>query len=288
MRIDLAAMIRRVRNPRRSKITLRPIEPTASMAADLFQVYKPVILFWQHAAQRIGAAYERALPVRDVAPESGAKYANSMRDAIFDLDSILAAIDGELQQLVLAITPRLREFAVRAEAIHRGKWASAIYSATGVQLDTILGPSDVGDTVGAFVSRNVGLVRSVSDEARGRISDIVLRGYQTRTPLRDVAKEMAGAVDLSRKRALRISVDQASKISARLDQARQEQAGISAFEWRSSHKLHARPWHAARDGKIYDWETRQEVDGSDVIPAGDGPGEPPFCGCRARAVIDLS
>jgi SPP1 gp7 family putative phage head morphogenesis protein len=281
MRLDLAAMIRRVRNPRRSKITLRPIEPTASMAADLFQVYKPVILFWQRAAQRIGAAYERALPIHDSAPSI------HLNDAIFDLDSILAAIDGELQQLVLAITPRLREFAVRAESIHRSKWSSAIYSATGVQLDTILGPSDVGDTVGAFVSRNVGLVRSVSDEARGRISDIVLRGYQTRTPLRDVAKEMAGAVDLSRKRALRISVDQASKISARLDQARQEQAGISTFEWRSSHKMHARPWHAARDGKVYDWETRQEVDGSDVIPAGDGPGEPPFCGCRARAVVSL-
>jgi hypothetical protein len=280
MRFSLAQMVRRARNPRRSKITLRPIEPTASMAADLFQVYKPVILFWQHAAQRIGAAYERAVPQ---------KVSDSylITDAIFDLDSILAAIDGELQQLVLAITPRLREFAVRAESIHRSKWASAIYSATGVQLDTILGPSDVGDTVGAFVSRNVGLVRSVSDEARGRISDIVLRGYQTRTPLRDVAKEMAGAVDLSRKRALRISVDQASKISARLDQARQEQAGISSFEWRSSHKLHARPWHAARDGRTYDWVTRQEVDGSDVIPAGDGCGEPPWCGCRSRAVISL-
>jgi SPP1 gp7 family putative phage head morphogenesis protein len=273
MRIDLAAMIRRVRNPRRSKITLRPIEPTASMAADLFAVYKPVILFWQHAAQRIGAAYERALPVRDHIGD-----ANQLTDAIFDLDSILAAIDGELQQLVLAITPRLREWAVRAESIHRGKWSSAIYSATGVQLDTILGPSDVGDTVGAFVSRNVGLVRSVSDEARGRISDIVLRGYQTRTPLRDVAKEMAGAVDLSRKRALRISVDQASKISARLDQARQEQAGITGYTWHHSFKKHPRQLHVDRDGKVFEWDN----------PPPDGPpGTQPYCGCRARATISL-
>lgn len=292
MRYDLAAMTRRASNPHRSKITLRPIVPTDALASDLFAAaYRPVITAWRQAVDRIGAAYERALPVRDSAScfaPSNEGQEIKLADAVFDLDSILAAIEGSLQQLVIAITPRLREWAVSAEAWHRGRWRGAVLAGTGIDPQTLLGASDVSETVSAFVSRNVQLVRSVSDDTRAKVADIVLRGYATRTPLRTVAKEMSEAVDLSRKRGLRIASDQSKKLAARLDQARQEQAGITQFEWRSSHKLHARPWHAAREGNVYDWETRHEVDGGDVIPPGDGCGEPPFCGCRARAVIDLS
>jgi hypothetical protein len=294
MKFDLVTLVRRQKNPRRSRITLRPIIPTDALAANLYAAaYKPVVVAWRQAVERIGAAYERALPeqVKDSAISETFDTdgrTKQITDAIFDLDSILATIDQQLQQLVIAITPRLRHFAVAAETWHRGKFRGAVLAGTGIDPLTLLGPEDTGDTVSAFVSRNVQLVRSVSDEARGRISDIVLRGYAARTPLRTVAKEMDDAVELGRKRALRISSDQNSTLAARLDQARQEAAGITQFEWRSSHKLHARPWHAARDGKRYSWETRHEIDGPDEIPPGDGCGEPPWCGCRARAVIDLS
>lgn len=281
MRFDLAAMARRKlsgRKLRKTKITLRAIEPTSTMAGDLYRAaYQPVIQQWQQAIVAIGARYEAALPVRD-----------SIHDAVFDLDSILAAIEGSLQSLVIAITPRLRTWSLRAEQWHRGKWRGAVLAGTGIDPQTMLGASDVSETVQAFVSRNVALIRSVSDDTRAKVSDIVLRGYAARVPLRTVAKEMAEAVDFSRKRALRISVDQNSKIAARLDQARQEQAGIAWFKYRHGAPMHPRKWHARRDGKVYDWATRQEVDGPDVIEAGDGPGEPPFCTCRTQAVIDLS
>ncbi len=206
-----------------------------------------------------------------------------MRDSIFDLDSILAAIEGELQRLVLSITPSLRNWAVRAEVWHRGKWRGAVLTATGIDLNMMLGGSDVSDTVESVLSRNVGLIRSVSDETRARVSDIVLRGYQARSPLRQVAKEMTEAVDLSRKRALRIAADQNSKMAARLDQARQEQAGIMSFKWRHSLKRHPRAVHVAHDGKVYRWDALPLLDGKP-----DRPGDAPFCGCRAQAVIDLS
>jgi SPP1 gp7 family putative phage head morphogenesis protein len=290
VKFDLAAMTKRATNRRRAKITLRPIEPTASMAGDLYRAaYSPVIAAWQAATAVIAARYEAALPVvRDHRTIQLSGEIGKFTDSIFDLDSILAAIDASLQQLVIAITPRLRAWAAQAETWHRGRWSSAVLAGTGIDPQVMLGGSDVSETVSAFVSRNVQLIRSVSDDTRAKVADIVLRGYSTRTPLRTVAKEMADAVDMSRKRALRISVDQNSTLAARLDQARQQQAGITQFEWRSSHKLHARPWHAARDGKVYDWETREEVDGPDIIPPGDGCGEPPYCGCRARARIDLS
>jgi hypothetical protein len=206
-----------------------------------------------------------------------------LTDSIFDLDSILAAIEGELQRLVLSITPGLRDWAVRAEGWHRGKWRGAALTATGIDVGTLLGADDVSETVGAFVSRNVALVRSVSDQTRDRISDIVLRNYQARTPLRTVAREMSEAVGLSRVRALRISADQNSKMSARLDQARQEQAGITSFKWRHSFKKHPRAAHVAHDGKVYRWDALPLLDGKP-----DRPGDAPFCGCRAQAVIDLN
>jgi hypothetical protein len=283
MRFSLAQMTRRARNPRRSQIDLRPIQPTATMAGDLYAaVYKPVILAWQRGIEAIGARYEAALPVRDAANQvENIQYL--YRDSIFDLDSILAAIEGELQRLVLSITPGLRDWAVRAEGWHRGKWRGAALTATGIDLRTLLGAEDVSETVGAFVSRNVALVRSVSDQTRDRISDIVLRNYQARTPLRTVAREMSEAVGLSRVRALRISADQNSKMSARLDQARQEQAGITSFKWRHSFKKHPRAAHVAHDGKVYRWDALPLLDGK-----ADRPGDAPFCGCRAQAVIDLN
>jgi hypothetical protein len=281
VKFDLTAMTKRATNRRRTTITLRPIEPTATMAGDLYRAaFQPVIRSWQAATTVIAARYEAALPVK-----VGDGYLN---DAVFDLDAILAAIDGSLQQLIISITPQLRAFAAQAERWHRNRWSSAVLAGTGIDPQTMLGPSDVSETVQAFVSRNVQLVRSVSDTTRAAVADIVLRGYATRTPLRTVAKEMAGAVDMSRKRALRISVDQNTKLSGRLDRARQEQAGITQFAYQHGAPMHPRKWHAARNGKVYDWETLHQVDGPDQIDPTDAPSVPPFCTCRTRAVIDLS
>jgi SPP1 gp7 family putative phage head morphogenesis protein len=157
-----------------------------------------------------------------------------------------------------------------------------------VDISTMLGGSDVHDTVGAFISRNVSLIRSVSDDTRTKISDIVLRNYQARAPLQQVSKEMADAVGLSRKRSLRIAVHQSANLYGRLDQARQQQAGITQFKYVHGHPAHPRSWHSARNGRVYNWDTFEEVGGSDVIAPGDRPSEPPGCTCRTQAWIDLS
>lgn len=279
MKYDLAAMVRRTRKTRRSQIELRPIQPTATMAGDLYRAaYAPIIQAWQRAIEAIEARYAVALPVRDQLSGNPRQFT----DSIFDLESILSAISDELQRLVLDITPSLRQFAVRMEGWHRGRWKGAVLSATGIDVGTFLGAEDVSETVDAFLARNVSLVRSVSDDTRTKIADIVLRNYQQRTPTREVAKEMAEAVGISRKRALRVAADQSSKLSGRLDQARQEQAGIERFKWRWSHKKHGRAIHIAHDGKIYPWSEPPQLDGKP-----DLPGQLPFCGCRSQAVLQI-
>lgn len=274
-RFDLAAMARRARNVRRRSITLREIAPPAVMATNLFrEAYLPVVKGWEAGAALIMAEYERTL-------------AEMTTDSPADMGGLLDEIGQLLERLVLTLRPRLRDWTIRMESWHRGKWRGSVLAAAGVDLQTMLGPEDAAETLEAFTARNVALVRNVSDQARGRISDAVFRGLTARSPAREVAKEISEAVGMARRRALGIAADQLSKASSALDTERMRQAGIDEFVYRHSGKRHARPWHRARDGKRYDLDTLQEVDGDDVIAPDDAPGVPPWCGCRKQAVVVL-
>jgi SPP1 gp7 family putative phage head morphogenesis protein len=262
-RLDLAATAKRQRKFRRSTITIKPIVPTNALAQGLAAVTTRIPTFWAAAIDRILAQYDPPAP--------------GTRDSLFGLGDILEALRQEGDRLVISITPQLREWALRLERWHRARWAANVLTATGVQLDTILGAGDVAEPVEAFLQRNVALVRSVSDEARSRISDIVFRNYQKRTPIAEVARDMREAVDMGRRRAIRIAADQTTKLSAALDTERMVQAGIEKWQWVHSGKLHAREEHLERDGKVYSFDD----------PPEDMPGELPFCGCRKLGVLDL-
>lgn len=269
MNIDLAQMTRRSRNPRRSTITFRPIVPTQVMAADLYRAaYAPIVEAIARAQAGILAEYERSLP------------ASVVRDSIADIQGELDALGEELRRIVLRLVPGLRSWAIRTERWHRGKWRSAVLTATGVDLETMLSLGDVGETIEAFVARNVALMKNVSAQAQARIAEIVFRNFTNITPIREVAKELTEATGMSKRRAMLISQDQTSKLSAALDQARQEQAGGEKFKWMHSRKKHPRKEHVARDGNIYRWTDPTIVD--------DKPGYAPFCGCRAAFVLELA
>jgi SPP1 gp7 family putative phage head morphogenesis protein len=154
---------------------------------------------------------------------------------------------------------------------------AAIKAGTGVDLATVLTSQPVQETIEAFVNRNVALISNISDQAQARISDSVFRGYQQRTPPREVAKEVREATGMGRARSIRVAADQNVKLSAALDMERQAEAGIEQYKWRHSGKFHPRKEHRARDGKVYKLGE----------PAGDTPGQAPFCGCRAQAYLEI-
>ncbi|MES2289278.1 MAG: phage minor head protein [Pseudomonadota bacterium] len=263
MSFNLAQIVRRERNPQRSRITLRPIQPTGVQATGLYHAaYAPVITLWSHAADRAIAEYERSLSAL-------------VTDSAADLGRELDGADGEFMRLFLTLRPALNRWAILTELWHRGKWRGAVLSATGVDIRTIIGASDVRETLGAVIERNVALVKSVSDQIRSRISDAVFRGLTERRSARDVAKEIRESVDMGRRRALNIASDQMIKISAALDQERRREAGIDSWEWRHSGKKHPRANHVARNGMIY----------TDATAPEDLPGQLPYCGCTSRAVL---
>lgn len=278
MPLNLPALLK-ARGIRRKAITLRPIIPTTAQATDLAAIYAPAWRTWSEAINAIMAGYDPApLPTGDTL-------------TVDSPSSIQTAIDQAaalfLTRLVTEIGPGLRRWAVRVERWHRDRFAAGVKAGTGIDLDMILTAQPVEETLSVWLARNTALVRNVSDQAQSRISDAVFRGYQNRTPAREVAKEIREAVGMGRDRSVRIAADQLSKLSAALDTERQAEAGIEFFKWRHSGKAHPRSWHKARDGKVYELRSGKERGGSAVIPADDRPGMQPFCGCRAQAYIAL-
>lgn len=264
---------------KRRDITLRPIIPTQAQATDLATIYAPTWQIWQQNIDRILAGYDpQPLPTGDALTLDTA-------------DQVQAAVNSVANEfltiLTARITPALQRWVVRAEQVHRDKWAAAIKAGVGVDLDLILNAGEVQETLSTFMARNVALVHNVSDQAQGRISDAVFRGYERRAPVTEVAKEIREATGMGRDRAVRIAADQNSKLSSQLDRERQAEAGLTQFKWRHSGKVHPRSWHKARDGKVYDSRTGKPVDGGDAIPGDDRAGMAPWCGCREQAYIPL-
>ena len=262
-RFSLAQLARRQRNIRRSSIVLRDIAPPATMATNLFRAcYLPVITAWSDALPRINATYERSLS--ELTTDSPA-------DVRAEIDGAAEAIN----RLVLILTPEVRDWALSIERWHRGKWRGAILSATGVDLSTMLGAEDVRATLEISIDWNVALIRDVNQQAQQRISNAVFDGLRNRTPAREVAKSVRGAVDMGRARSERIAADQLNKITSALAEERRREAGIDTWKWRHSGKLHPRVDHQARNGKEY----------TDATAPQDLPGRLPYCGCRSQAVV---
>lgn len=270
MRFDLARMYAG-RKPRKRAVTFDKVTLPATVASDLYaSVYGPIVAKWAEAIPAIMAEYERSL-------------SELTTDAAADISGVVNSVDGSVSALSITLRLRLERWTARIEELHRKRWASSVKKATGLDISTLVGSGDMRAPLGSLIERNVELVRSVSDQARSRISDTVFRGLQERKPPREVAAEIREAVAMSRRRALNIASDQLNKAGEALNEGRRNEAGISTWEWVSSHKTHFRKEHAARDGKRYD----DNVKTGRFAPPQDRPGQLPYCGCTSRAVLDL-
>lgn len=263
---DLNARAKRRRN---RAILLAATLLTRAQEQMLTAIYLRVVKLWEEAAQRITQAYGSSL--------SGDHHSNGPGDAAREIDATAA----RATTLMILIPTLLTTWSSRVEKVHQAKWVRAVMTATKVDITPMLAPSDVSAILKASADWNAALVRDISSEAQRRISNIVFAGFQQKTSVYEVAKEINKATGMARKRARNVAYDQLNKLGAELNKARMEQAGVTHFQWIHSAKLHARPVHLARNGKVFPWEGPGSIDPSDM------PSIPPFCGCFARAVIPV-
>ena len=257
--------ISRLSGSRRRKF-LRAILTTREQTRRLARAYMLPVNYWQTVAtDTLLPSYRRAL-------------AEITQDDAADLRDDIDRADAGTVSASLSWRELMRTIFQDISVWHFRRFVGNLRYATDIDLGTLLSPDSQAETVQTVLQRNVSLIRSVSDQTRDRIADIVFRGLTARTPVDQVAKEIRDAVGLSRDRARRIASDQMAKLSAALDEARMKEIGIDKFRWRHSGKVHYRPWHKERDGKVFAWD--------DPAIAGDKPGFAPFCACKAEALLE--
>lgn len=262
--VDLRALARE-RGVRRKSVTLPVIRTTQAQTDALARRMVAVVDIW------VASARDVLLP----------EYARTLTtDSIPDLEAQIAATDARAVRATLDFGQWFRGWAADLSEWHLRKILDAIFSQLRIDLRPFASAINDPAVIEAALARNVALVRSVSDDTRAKIADAIFRGQQAGTATPDVAKEISELLGKSKDRARRIATDQTAKLGATLDQQRQEALGFTEFEWVHSGKVHYRPEHLARDGKVFPWQ------GNDLD--GDLPGVAPFCGCKAKAYLDLS
>jgi SPP1 gp7 family putative phage head morphogenesis protein len=262
--ISLRALARE-RGIRRKSVTLPAVQTTRAQSDALARRMVAVVDIWARSAREV------------LLPEYGRTLT---QDSIPDLEVQIAATDQAAVRATLDFGSWFRGWAGDLSEWHLRKLVDAIFAQLKIDLRPFASAINDPAVIEAALARNVALVRSVSDDTRAKIADAIFRGQQAGTSTADVTKEISAVLGKSRDRARRIATDQTAKLGATLDQQRQEALGFTEFEWMHSMKLHYRPEHLARNGKVYSWRE------NDLN--GDLPGVAPFCGCKAKAHLDLS
>lgn len=260
-------MTRRTRRRFRT-ITLRPLRPLPATVQGLAAIYAPIAAIWEARLDDIMRAYRTV---------------EGIADAAEDVTRTIDVIAAEVGSALARVAAGLRIWADGTERRHRQAWREGVLAATSIDVNTVLSPLAATETVGTAVAYNTSLIRTVADDTRNKISEIVVRGVQQRRKTADVARDIREQTEITGRRATNIAADQSTKLYSALDQARQEEAGLTHFIWQHSRKKFPREIHVARNGKLYKW--RADTKGPGLPPPEDKPGYLPYCACTARAVI---
>lgn len=262
---------------KRRTVTIDTGDPLKRDRDRLLKVYLQVIRHWEGARQRLVRAYERELANYTTADEINRRQVQVFGDSISDLQAEIDEESGFFTRIFATLTLQIEDWASVVEWWHRGRWRNSLLSASGVDLDTVLHAGDVDQTLQSVIRQNVELIKSVDAQQAERMTGAIFRGLNERKPARELAKELRAITQFGRRRALTIASDQIQKAATALDTERMYQAGITKWKWLHSGKVHYRPHHKARNGKLYYLKTRKAVDGDEVIPADDMPGIPIRC-----------
>ena len=169
---------------------------------------------------------------------------------------------------------------LRGEAGRHSKaFRRAAKRALGVDLAAVVRDEDLSDMLRVASLRNAALIRSLGDDAVGRVQRAVLDGLVAGHGATRLAKELQRDFGVLRSRAELIASDQTAKLNADLNRFRQTQAGVTTYEWVSSRDERVRDRHRKLDGTRYRWGQRTGAE--DGLP----PGKPIRCRCIARGIL---
>lgn len=163
------------------------------------------------------------------------------------------------------------------------EWKRAIKSTLGIDIreDYYLGDFYAEKLV-EWVEENVGLIKTIPEDALDKMRDIVYDGFTTGKTTTRMAKDIQRVYSVSRKRAMFIARDQTAKLNGQIQRAQQMDAGIIEYIWYTTGDERVRRSHRELNGKKFSWE--------DAPVNSDGrkchPGQDYNCRCIGRPVFN--
>lgn len=134
------------------------------------------------------------------------------------------------------------------------------------------------DLLKVWESENVGLIKSIPQQALSRMQGEIVASVQRGGLVKDLRDELVAEFGIAKDRATLIANDQIGKLNAQLTEQRQRQIGVDEYTWRGMLDERERDEHVAREGQVFSW----------AKPPEDGhPGIPIRCRCRSEPVLPL-
>lgn len=258
--------------PRKRAATLRPIPSNRAFEQEAARIGLRVIAAWLDVAVNLLTAYEAAVAAK-------ARDAALTLDAAGDNLSVLLASESQsMGRFITTLDPEVMRWSSRVETWQRKRFAQTVRAGFDIDIFPYLSGQDVEDEIAAAIERFTSLIRGLSADAERRVGETVWREYLKQTPRREVGKLLSEQLQVGRTRANLIAKDQTLKLSAQLNQERQEQVGITQYVWRTAEDERVRPTHAERNGEVYEWDDVSQIK----------PGEEINCRCTAQAYLEPS
>ncbi len=137
-------------------------------------------------------------------------------------------------------------------------------------------------SIAQFISRNVGLISTVSEDSAPAVREAVMEALEEGADYNVVKKKIIEATGKNAKYAEFVARDQVGKALGSVTKERQESMGIERYKWRTMRDYRVRDGHEALEGQIFSWSTPPIVstDGRREHPGGDYQ-----CRCTAIPVI---
>ena len=149
---------------------------------------------------------------------------------------------------------------------------------TALALDILVRDSGVNVAVGAFISQNTALIRSLGDKHLQGVGQAVYIGWRQGQTAAEIGKAIEKLTGTTKNHAMFIARDQVSKLNGQLTGMRQQELGITRYRWRTARDERVRANHATKEGRIFLWTQPPSDTGH--------PGEDFNCRCYAEPVME--
>ena len=160
---------------------------------------------------------------------------------------------------------------------HRDRFTRLMSRALGVSIGPLSSELALQTIMTTAIRQNADLIKTIPTRHHAALKQKLIQLADS-APFdeAELARVLEDTYQSSGYNLRRLTRDQTSKMVGRLNQARQQQVGLTQYIWSTSGDNRVRPTHVANDGLTFSW---------DQPPATGHPGEDVQCRCVALAVL---